>query len=80
MSYNVLIPAAGLGSRLKNLTSKICKPLVTLNNKPIIQYVIEKFPADSQFVICLGYKGDLLREFLQFQFKNYNRSEEHPSG
>ena len=72
MTYKVLIPAAGLGSRLKHLTKKICKPLVTLNNKPIIQHVIGKFPKDCEFVVCLGYKGNLLKEYLEFQFKNYN--------
>lgn len=72
MTYKVLIPAAGLGSRLKHLTKKICKPLVTLNNKPIIQHVIEKFPKDCEFVVCLGYKGNLLKEYLEFQFKKYN--------
>ena len=65
MSYKVFIPTAGVGSRLGNLTTSINKSLVSLDNKPIISHLIDQFPEDCDFVIALGYKGNLVKEFLE---------------
>lgn len=69
-NYRVCIPAAGLGTRLAGLTSTLCKPLVTLSHKPIITRIIEQFPEEAEFVIAIGYKGELLKEFLLFAYPN----------
>ena len=42
----------------------INKSLVSVNNKPIISHIIEKFPNSCHFVVALGYKGNLVKEFL----------------
>ncbi len=68
MNYKVLIPAAGTGSRLGELTCNINKPLVAIAHKPSISYIIEKFPIDTPIVIALGYKGDLLKEYLRLAY------------
>ena len=51
--YKVLIPTAGIGSRLSYETRHINKSLVLINNKPIISYIIE---ISNQYRIynCLG--------------------------
>jgi len=64
MGYRVLIPTAGTGSRLGNLTQYVNKSLVSIANRPTICHVIEQFPQDAEFVIALGHKGYLVREFL----------------
>jgi NDP-sugar pyrophosphorylase family protein len=64
MSYRVCIPCAGTGSRLGALTRFINKSLVSLANRPTLSHLIEQFPADAEFVIALGHKGHLVREFL----------------
>jgi len=64
MKYKVVIPTAGLGSRLKSLSKHINKALVTIENKPCISYIIEKFPLDVEFVIPLGYKKETVRDYL----------------
>ena len=65
MSFKVFIPTAGIGSRLGKFTSKINKSLVSVNNKPVISHIIELFPNSCSFVIALGYKGDLVKEFVE---------------
>jgi hypothetical protein len=68
MTYRVCIPTAGIGSRLGNLTKFINKSLVSIANRPIISHIIEQFPDDTEFVIALGYKGDLLKEFIELAY------------
>ena len=70
MSYRVCIPCAGTGSRLGELTQVINKSLVTIANRPTLSHLIEQFPADAEFVIALGHKGHLIREFLTLAYPN----------
>lgn len=64
MKYKVLIPTAGTGSRLGKLTSFVNKSLVSIANRPTICHIIEQFPQDAEFVIALGHKGKLVKDFL----------------
>ena len=70
MSYRVLIPTAGVGSRLGHLTKHINKSLVSVGNRPTLSHQIEQFPPDCEFVIALGHKGDLVRQFLELAYPN----------
>ena len=72
MKYKVLIPTAGLGSRLENYTKFLNKSLISINLKPTISWQIEKFPEDTVFVIALGYKGTLVKQYLQIAHPNRN--------
>ena len=68
MSYRVCIPAAGTGSRLGDLTRYLNKSLVGIANRPVLSHLIEQFPAETEFVIALGYKGALIREFVELAY------------
>jgi len=68
MSYRVVIPTAGIGSRLEGLTKYINKSLVGIANRPTISHLIEQFPQDCEFVIALGHKGELVRDFLELAY------------
>jgi len=68
LSYRVCIPTAGIGSRLGDLTKFINKSLVSIANRPTLSHLIEQFPADVEFVIALGHKGHLVREFLELAY------------
>ena len=63
MSYKVVIPSAGLGSRLGSITKYIPKALVSIGTKPAISRIIEMFPKDCEFIIPVGYKGELIKEY-----------------
>jgi NDP-sugar pyrophosphorylase family protein len=68
MSYRVCIPCAGTGSRLGGLTQFINKSLVSIANRPTISHIIDQFSHDIEFVIALGHKGNLVREFLTLAY------------
>lgn len=68
MSYRVLVPTAGTGSRLGDLTKYVNKSLVAIANRPSISHIIEQFPMDAEFVIALGHKGNLVRDFLSLAY------------
>ena len=67
----VLILAAGMGSRLGNLTKNINKAMLPINNKAIISHIINKFPEEYEFVVCLGYKGEELKQYCQLAHPNH---------
>ena len=63
----VIIMAGGLGTRLKPFTSILPKPLIPINNKPIIRHIIESL-SDSgieKFWISLNYKSVLLKSYFK---------------
>ncbi len=80
MSYRVLIPTAGTGSRLGGLTKYINKSLVSIAGRPTISHIIERFPRDVEFVIALGHKGELVREFLTLAYpdRKFHFATVHP--
>lgn len=65
----VVILAGGLGSRLSEETQSRPKPMVTVGDRPILWHIMKIYAAHGidEFVICLGYKGYLIKEF----FANY---------
>ena len=68
----IVIPAAGLGSRLSSFTKNYLKAMCTLGEKPVISYIIDKFEDEDEIIILLGYKGDLLRQVVSACHPNKN--------
>ena len=68
MSLRVIIPTAGLGERLKNFTKNLNKSLITLNGKPVISHIIERFKENTEFVIPLGFDGEKVKEYLSLAY------------
>ena len=64
-----VILAGGLGTRLSEETERIPKPMVEIGGKPIIWHIMKIYShyGIQEFVICLGYKGYLIKEY----FHNY---------
>lgn len=64
-----VILAGGLGSRLSEETESRPKPMVTIGEQPIIWHIMKIYSAHgiNDFVICLGYKSYVIKEY----FANY---------
>ncbi len=64
-----MILAGGLGSRLSEETTVRPKPMVEIGGKPILWHIMKIYAAHGieDFVICLGYKGYMIKEY----FANY---------
>jgi len=64
-----VILAGGRGSRLSEETIERPKPMVEIGGKPILWHIMKLYSAHGvdDFVICLGYKGYLVKEY----FANY---------
>jgi len=62
----VVILAGGYGTRLAEETKVKPKPLVKIGNKPIIWHILKiySFFGITKFIICLGYKGYLIKKEL----------------
>src|SRR5262249_8784115 len=64
-----VILAGGRGTRLAEETALRPKPMVEIGDRPILWHIMKIYAAHdiSQFVICLGYKGYMIKEY----FANY---------
>ncbi len=62
----VIIMAGGKGTRMKPFTSILPKPLVPINEKPVIEHIIEKFAENkvSNFFITSNYKSKIIRAYF----------------
>jgi glucose-1-phosphate cytidylyltransferase len=69
----VFILCGGLGTRLKEQTEFIPKPMITIGNQPILLHIMKiygKF-GFNKFILCLGFKAEVIKEyFLNFYSLN----------
>lgn len=68
-----VILAGGFGTRLGNRTNLIPKPMVKIGQKPVLWHIMKIYASYgiNDFIICLGYKGDVIKDyFLHYEAKN----------
>ena len=65
----VVILAGGLGTRISEESHLKPKPMVEIGGKPILWHIMKIYQSQgfNEFVICLGYKGYMIKEY----FANY---------
>lgn len=69
----LVILAGGFGTRLGERTISIPKPMVLVGGKPMIWHIMKIYSAYgiNEFIICLGYKGDVIKDyFYNYDMKN----------
>jgi glucose-1-phosphate cytidylyltransferase len=61
-----VILAGGFGTRLAEETGVRPKPMVEIGDKPILWHIMKIYSAHglNDFIICLGYKGHLIKEYF----------------
>jgi glucose-1-phosphate cytidylyltransferase len=69
----VVILAGGFGTRLSEETEIKPKPMVEIGGKPILWHIMKiySYYGYNEFVVCLGYKGYIIKEY----FANYYRHQ-----
>lgn len=73
MQSQVVILCGGMGTRLREETEFRPKPLVEIGGKPILWHIMKIYAyyGVKDFVLCLGYKGQMIREyFLNYRLMN----------
>ncbi len=68
-NVKVVILCGGKGTRLKEETEYRPKPMVTIGGKPLLWHIMKIYAhyGFNEFVLCLGYKGNMIKEY----FLNY---------
>lgn len=85
----VVIFAGGLGTRISEESYLKPKPMIEIGGSPILWHIMKIYShyGYNDFVICLGYKGKLIKEFFSnyylymsdvtFDFRDQNRIDIH---
>lgn len=70
----VIILCGGMGMRLREETEYKPKPMVEIGGKPILWHIMKhySFYGYNEFILALGYKGDVIRDYFMNYYK-YNR-------
>jgi len=62
----VVIPCGGMGTRLREASEKLPKPLVDIGGRPILWHIMKTYRQAGfrRFVLALGYKSDLIKRYF----------------
>ena len=71
--YDVVLACGGLGTRLKEITNDIPKPLFLVNGKSTLERCIEQLETYQfkRVVLTIGYKSKIFLEFVEYLNKKY---------
>jgi len=70
----VVLLAGGLGTRLSEETDIKPKPMVEIGGKPILWHIMKIYSHHgfNEFIICLGYKGHVIKEYFSNFFLHHS--------
>jgi len=62
----VVILCGGMGTRLREATEQLPKPLIDIGGRPILWHIMKIYSRHGfrRFVLCLGYKSDLIKQYF----------------
>ena len=65
----VVILAGGFGSRLSEETHLKPKPMIEIGGIPILVHIMKIYShfGFNEFILCLGYKGEIIKEYFKSQ-------------
>ena len=68
----VVLFCGGLGTRIRDYSESIPKPMIPVGHQPILWHVMQYYSqyGHRDFVLCLGYKANVIKEF----FLNYRQT------
>ncbi|EKP04908.1 MULTISPECIES: glucose-1-phosphate cytidylyltransferase [Leptospira] len=70
----VVILAGGYGTRIRDVSDDIPKPMIPIGPYPILWHIMKiySFFGHKDFIICLGYKGQVIKDFF-LNYEAYTR-------
>jgi len=70
-----VILCGGKGTRLKELTEELPKPLIRVGGKPVVSHIMDRYSHEgfNEFILCTGYKGEMIKKYFE---KNDNKDRE----
>ena len=62
----VVLFCGGLGTRLREYSETVPKPMVNIGYRPIIWHLMKYYAhfGHTEFILCLGYRGDLIKQYF----------------
>ncbi len=62
----VVLFCGGLGTRIREYSENVPKPMIPLGHQPIMRHVMEYYSnhGHTDFVLCLGYKAQTIKDFF----------------
>ncbi len=72
----VVLFCGGLGTRLREHSGTIPKPLVPIGDRPIMWHMMKYYAhhGHTDFILCLGYKGDMIKDYF-LNYESYRGAE-----
>jgi len=66
----VVLFCGGMGTRLRDHTESMPKPMVTIGYRPVLWHLMKYYAhfGHREFILCLGYRGDVIKQY----FLNYD--------
>src|SRR5438094_8188474 len=61
-----VVLAAGRGTRMRELTAEVPKPMIVVRGKPVLQHIIEglRDAGTREVLVIVGYRADAVRNFF----------------
>jgi glucose-1-phosphate cytidylyltransferase len=62
----VVLFCGGLGTRIRDYSDSVPKPMIPLGQQPILRHVMQYYSdyGHDEFVLCLGYKANVIKDFF----------------
>ena len=63
---SAVILAAGRGTRMRELTAELPKPMIEVRGKPVLQHIVEglRDAGVREVLLVVGYRADAVRDFF----------------
>ena len=74
MDMKTVLFCGGLGTRIRDFSETIPKPMIPIGDKPILWHLMHYYSqyGHNDFVLCLGYKANVIKEyFLNYRPQTY---------
>ena len=70
----IVLLAGGFGTRMSEYTKTIPKPMVNINGRPLLLYIMKHYAkyGYKDFYIALGYRGEIIKKFFNKKFFDWN--------